>query len=97
MTDPKRSRARVAEAQNWRCAYCAQRVEPEHATIDHVIPRGRGGPNSWENRVMACQPCNEKKGQTSDQRGKLLVGRHEIGEGAGGGATINRIPKPTKP
>jgi 5-methylcytosine-specific restriction endonuclease McrA len=40
-----------------RCAYCAKRAD----TIDHVVPRSRGGPHSWDNCVAACKACNSKK------------------------------------
>lgn len=41
-----------------RCAYCDGRA----STVDHVVPRSRGGANSWENVVAACGPCNHRKG-----------------------------------
>ena len=31
-------------------------------TVDHVLPRSKGGKNTWENLVAACKPCNQKKG-----------------------------------
>lgn len=40
-----------------RCQYCGNRAE----SIDHVTPRSRGGPHTWENVVAACRPCNSKK------------------------------------
>lgn len=39
------------------CQYCGDRAE----TIDHVIPRSRGGTHCWENVVAACRPCNVRK------------------------------------
>ncbi len=44
------------------CQYCGR--QPGHAelSIDHVIPRSRGGPTSWENCVLACVQCNRRKG-----------------------------------
>lgn len=41
-----------------RCAYCSKAGD----TIDHVHPRSRGGKHEWENVVLACRPCNGKKG-----------------------------------
>jgi 5-methylcytosine-specific restriction endonuclease McrA len=41
-----------------RCVYCALRAD----TIDHVIPRSRGGRNEWTNVVAACARCNHRKG-----------------------------------
>ena len=40
-----------------RCQYCGATAE----NIDHVIPRSRGGPHTWENVVAACRPCNARK------------------------------------
>jgi 5-methylcytosine-specific restriction endonuclease McrA len=39
------------------CAYCGKRAD----TIDHVLPRSRGGSHSWENCVAACRSCNSRK------------------------------------
>ena len=42
-----------------KCQYCGS---TKSLTIDHVIPRSRGGKDTWENLVVACSPCNVKKG-----------------------------------
>ena len=42
-----------------RCQYCG---EGSRLTVDHVIPRSRGGPSVWENMITACAPCNLRKG-----------------------------------
>mgnify|MGYP003640774060 FL=1 len=44
-----------------RCQYCATRFREGDLTIDHVIPRSKGGNSSWNNVVAACKPCNQKK------------------------------------
>ncbi|MEZ5205012.1 MAG: HNH endonuclease [Acidimicrobiales bacterium] len=41
-----------------RCAYCGAKG----STVDHVVPRSRGGRHDWDNVVLACQPCNSRKG-----------------------------------
>jgi len=47
-----------------RCAYCGRKA----TTIDHLVPRSRGGQWSWENCVAACSGCNERKGdKTPDE------------------------------
>ena len=51
------TRAGVLRRDGRRCAYCAKRAD----TIDHVLPRSRGGPHSWENCVAACRSCNSRK------------------------------------
>ena len=44
----------------YTCQYCGRRTM--HLTVDHVIPRYRGGAHVWENLVAACPPCNRNKG-----------------------------------
>ena len=42
---------------NGSCAYCSKPAD----TMDHVVPRSKGGQHRWENIVAACRPCNAKK------------------------------------
>ena len=51
------TRAGVLRRDNRRCAYCPRRAD----TIDHVVPRSRGGAHTWENCVAACRTCNSRK------------------------------------
>jgi 5-methylcytosine-specific restriction endonuclease McrA len=51
------TRAGVLRRDGRVCAYCGKRAD----TIDHVIPRSRGGTHSWENCVAACRGCNSRK------------------------------------
>jgi 5-methylcytosine-specific restriction endonuclease McrA len=44
------------------CQYCGRRPHLRDITMDHVLPRSRGGPTHWENVVLACGPCNHRKG-----------------------------------
>lgn len=52
------SRRGVLRRDNHRCAYCGRPA----GTVDHVVPRSRGGDNSWENLVACCRDCNNRKG-----------------------------------
>lgn len=45
-----------------QCQYCGHSPGREHLTIDHVVPKSRGGQSSWHNVVVACTSCNTKKG-----------------------------------
>ena len=45
-----------------RCQYCGRRFPSSELSLDHIIPRSRGGESSWENLVCACVKCNVKKG-----------------------------------
>ena len=51
------SRRGVFARDSNRCQYCGDRAE----TLDHVVPRSRGGAHTWENVVAACRPCNVRK------------------------------------
>jgi 5-methylcytosine-specific restriction endonuclease McrA len=47
----------------WQCQYCGHTGSTRELNVDHVMPRSRGGRDSWENLVIACHPCNRKKGR----------------------------------
>jgi 5-methylcytosine-specific restriction endonuclease McrA len=51
------TRAGLMYRDRYRCAYCAGRAD----TIDHVVPRSRGGGHSWQNCVASCAKCNHRK------------------------------------
>jgi 5-methylcytosine-specific restriction endonuclease McrA len=55
----------------WRCVYCG--THGGRLTLDHVVPRSRGGQHTWENLVSACRSCNHRKGgkTLSDSRMRL--------------------------
>ncbi len=55
----KITRRAVFARDGWACQYCGSR---SNLTVDHVIPRSKGGPSSWENIVASCAPCNRRKG-----------------------------------
>jgi 5-methylcytosine-specific restriction endonuclease McrA len=64
------SRKNILRRDRYRCQYCASR---DQLTIDHVLPKSRGGRDSWENLVAACTPCNNRKGnRTPDEAGMDL-------------------------
>jgi 5-methylcytosine-specific restriction endonuclease McrA len=55
----KITRRAVLARDSWTCQYCGSRKSG--LTVDHVIPRSRGGTHAWENCVAACQMCNHRK------------------------------------
>jgi len=69
------SRENVFARDHGQCQYCGKTVSRAEATYDHVTPRSQGGGTHWENIVIACVPCNQRKGgRTPDQaRMKLKV------------------------
>ena len=56
----KISRRALFARDGWRCVYCG--TSAGRLTLDHVIPRSRGGDSVWENVVTSCGPCNLRKG-----------------------------------
>lgn len=64
------SRRAVFARDDYRCQYCGRRAD----SIDHVLPRSRGGPHTWENVAAACRPCNlTKRDRTPDEAGMRLA------------------------
>lgn len=62
--------AGVLRRDRHRCGYCAGWAR----TVDHIRPRSRGGPNTWNNLVAACGPCNTRKAdRTPDEAGMRLL------------------------
>ena len=56
------------------CQYCANVFNYADLTIDHVMPKSRGGKNEWGNLVASCKKCNQKKGSnTPEEAGMKLV------------------------
>src|SRR5438046_6802568 len=51
----KITRRAVFARDHWTCQYCGSR---SNLTVDHVVPRSKGGRSSWENIVASCAPCN---------------------------------------
>lgn len=70
----KYTRKGVFKRDNLKCQYCGELGTKNSMTLDHVIPRSRGGGNSYENVVTCCMPCNAKKGNflVSELGWKLL-------------------------
>jgi 5-methylcytosine-specific restriction endonuclease McrA len=56
----KLSKREIFRRDGYTCQYCG--TIGSHLTIDHIIPRHRGGSHSWENLVTACPACNRRKG-----------------------------------
>ena len=61
----KITRRAVFARDGWTCQYCGSR---SNLTVDHVIPRSKGGLSSWDNIVASCAPCNRRKGDHLPER-----------------------------
>lgn len=61
----------VFRRDNFTCQYCGTRSS--HLTIDHLVPRHRGGEHSWDNLVAACPGCNLRKGGRTVQEARMSL------------------------
>lgn len=55
------NRRNLYKRDHYTCQYCGRQPGSEELTIDHVLPRSRGGTSTWENCVLACLDCNNRK------------------------------------
>jgi 5-methylcytosine-specific restriction endonuclease McrA len=76
----KISRRALFARDEWRCQYCGS---TGRLTLDHVVPRSRGGDSVWENVVTSCAPCNLRKGDRLPEEADMRL------------AVPPRIPAPT--
>jgi len=65
------SRKNILKRDNHTCQYCGIRSVP--MTIDHIIPRQRGGEDSWYNLVAACVICNTRKGNGTPRESHMKL------------------------
>src|SRR5256714_15365413 len=56
------SRKNILMRDRNSCQYCGTVLPSSELTLDHVVPRSRGGASTWENLVTCCHPCNRRKG-----------------------------------
>jgi hypothetical protein len=56
------NRGVVLARDDFRCQYCDRQLTYRESTIDHIMPRSRGGLNHWNNCVASCKTCNRRKG-----------------------------------
>jgi 5-methylcytosine-specific restriction endonuclease McrA len=69
----KITRRAVFARDRWTCQYCGH--ERGNLTVDHVIPRSKGGCSTWENIVTCCAPCNRRKGDRLPRQAKMVPTR----------------------
>jgi 5-methylcytosine-specific restriction endonuclease McrA len=67
------TRRHIFERDGNVCQYCGRKREPRELTLDHVVPRSRGGSSSWENIVIACLDCNSRKGDRLPQESGMRL------------------------
>lgn len=67
------SRRTVLARDLYTCQYCGGQPGKHDLTVDHVIPRSRGGATTWENVVAACAACNHRKGDRTLDEARLRL------------------------
>jgi 5-methylcytosine-specific restriction endonuclease McrA len=67
------SKREILRRDEFTCQYCGRQMR--YLTIDHVIPRHRGGPHTWQNLVAACASCNRQKGGKSPYEAGMTLRR----------------------
>lgn len=65
-------RKNIFVRDEFTCQYCAKKCN-NSPTIDHIIPRSRGGGQTWNNSVTACIKCNQKKGNKTPKEAKMSL------------------------
>lgn len=59
---------------DFKCAYCGKHITGANGTIDHIMPKSRGGKHTWLNVIASCKPCNNKKdNKTPSEAGMRLL------------------------
>jgi 5-methylcytosine-specific restriction endonuclease McrA len=67
------TRRSVLARDYYTCQYCGTRPGRKNLTVDHVIPRSRGGQTMWENVVTACQSCNGRKRDRTPEEANMRL------------------------
>ena len=79
---PKRtvafSRRNLYRRDGFTCQYCGAQPGTELLSIDHVVPRSRGGRSTWENCVLSCLDCNKRKASRTLDEAGLRLGRRPL-------------------
>ncbi len=68
------NRRAVFTRDGHRCQYCGASAE----NLDHVVPRSKGGPHTWDNVVASCTPCNARKGDKLLEHTNMVLRRRPV-------------------
>lgn len=69
------NRNRIYKRDGYQCVYCGSH---RNLTLDHVIPKSRGGTNEWTNLVTSCQKCNLKKADRTPEEAKMKLSKKPV-------------------
>jgi len=67
------SRRNLFKRDRFTCQYCGSQPGPAELTVDHVLPKSRGGASSWENCVLACVECNARKANRTPTEARMTL------------------------
>lgn len=65
------SRVSIFKRDNFVCQYCGKEHERRELTVDHIIPKSKGGKSTWLNIITACRACNWKKADRTPEEAKM--------------------------
>lgn len=84
----KLTRKEIFIRDHYTCQYCGRQAGD--LTVDHVVPKSRGGGHAWDNVVSACKPCNHRKGGRLPNEARMTLKRDPAEPRAGAYYTIER-------
>lgn len=67
------NRPNLYKRDEYTCQYCGDEFTGSDLTIEHVMPRSRGGPTTWENCVAACSGCNRRKADMTPKEARMKL------------------------
>jgi hypothetical protein len=77
-TNVKFTRRNIYARDSNRCQYCGKRFATSELSLDHVVPRSRGGVSSWANTVCCCVKCNVRKGGRTPYEARMKLVRQPV-------------------
>jgi 5-methylcytosine-specific restriction endonuclease McrA len=67
------SRRQIYRRDNHQCQYCGKKPGSEELSLDHVLPKSKGGLTTWENCVLACIECNSRKADKTLSESRMII------------------------
>jgi hypothetical protein len=94
---PRLTKRAILERDGYRCQYTNEKLPPSQLNIDHVVPRNRGGKDTWGNLVASRKDLNSKKGnKLNEEIGYSLVRKPTEPKAVPKSYTINEARHPTQ-
>ena len=71
--DTKYTRENLFHRDSYKCAYCGKKFKKGELTVDHILPRSKGGKNDWKNTITSCKPCNNIKADRTPEQARMKL------------------------